>query len=144
MNGKLFTKTNKMTKLTLFSFPLLILLSACANDGPIYYKITGEGYAFDKTTKMPLSYDCVAVDNYPDMTGFGSQPRLEIYPTDENGFYQVRFIKRYDHRGSIYKGSKIFVNGMGSGNSVYFDKEFLQKQKKTFKIDTLWQENINY
>jgi hypothetical protein len=134
-----------MKKLALFLFPLFVLVLACQKEGPIYYKTTGEGYVFYKTTKTPVSFKSVGVHNYPNRTGYGSQPYLEIYQTDENGFYRVRFIKRYNHVTPIYKGSEVSVVApappWGNWDDIYFDKEFLQKQNKTFKIDTLWLEN---
>jgi len=128
-----------MKKLTLFLIPLFVLLTACQKEGPIYYKATGEGCVYSLSTKKPVPFCSVGVNNYPNTTGYGSQPTSEVFTTDENGFYRVRFIKRYNSVTAIYKGSEVIVNGIGGdGNSVYFDKDFLQKQKKTFKIDTLW------
>jgi len=129
-----------MKKLTLFLIPLLVLLTACQKEGPIYYKASGEGYVYSLSTKKPVPFGSVGVINYSNSSGFGSHPNVEHYSTNENGFYRVRFIKRYNSVTAIYKGSEVCVSGYdGDGNSVYFDKDFLEKQKKTFKIDTLWQ-----
>ena len=138
-----------MKKLTLFLIPLLVLLTACQKEGPIYYKASGEGYVYFKTTRTPIPLKDVFVSNYPASTGYGSQPDVEMYQTDENGFYRVRFMKRYNSVTAIYKQSTIHTSGPIpqsppwdlNQDEISFDKDFLQKQKKTFKIDTLWLEN---
>jgi len=129
-----------MKKLTLFLIPLFLLLLSCNREEHVYYKTIGEGYVYSLSTKTPVPFCHVGVHNLPaNISGFGSHPNVETFTTDKNGFYRVRFIKRYNSVTAIYRGSEVIVSGFGGdGNSAYFDKDFLQKQKKTFKIDTLW------
>ena len=136
-----------MVRKLLIGVVILLFTTNCHKDeSPIYYDAVGEGYVYFKTTRTPVPFVSVAVSNYPaKSSGLGSTPELEIYTADENGFYSVRFIKRYNWAGNIYRGSSVHVDAPGppwnNYDEVYFDKDFLQKQNKTFKIDTLWLEN---
>jgi len=146
-----------MKKFILFLLPLLAsfaLLTACQKEDPIYYKITGEGYVYDKVTKEPVPFIDVAVMSCNNSTG-DTNPYLSLKPdrpciietfsTDENGFYQVRFAKRYNGTKPIYGSSVVYVAEPAyTKDRVDFDRDFLQKQKDTFKIDTLWVAKGNY
>jgi len=136
-----------MKKITLFILPLFVLLLACNKEDPVYYKATGEGYVYFKTTKTPASSINVIVQSYlirsyGGYLNFDATSVKENYMTDQNGFYRIKFAKRYNSTRPVYEASQIYVLFNSTHFNIGdFDKEFLQKQKGTFKIDTLWLEN---
>ena len=140
-----------MKKLTLFLFPLLTLLLACNNEeDPVYYKAMGEGYVYDKTTKEPVPFINLEVKSCRNTIFSSNSSYIDIFPdnpclsetfsTDENGFYRVRFAKRYNRTKGIYNEFVVYIPSIDWYNrdNRNFDKDFIQKQKKTFKIDTIW------
>ena len=83
---------------------LLILLSSlflcisCKKDDNgnrvLHYKTIGEGYIYDGTHNIPIKGATITVLScFNGSEWFGEQPCEETFTTDENGYYQLRFIK---------------------------------------------------
>jgi len=133
----------------LLIFTCLFLITACrekSEDGKyIYYKVKGEGYVCHKNTKEPAAF--VKVEVSTSFSGsYCGDPVQEFYSTDAKGYYKVRFIKRksklqllgctYPYCATVITTNNSFSNNITTYKN--FDKDFLDKQKKTFTIDTLW------
>jgi hypothetical protein len=98
---------NKLKKRNLLLLiPLLLILpllfTFCGReDGKTYYKIKGEGYIFDSTNNKPIEGATITVRTGVKGGGglFGIYgPEDETFVTDANGYYQIRFIKKYKNR----------------------------------------------
>ena len=100
---------NKLKKRNLLLLiPLLLILpllfTFCGKeDGKTYYKIKGEGYIFDATNNKPIEGATItvrtSVERETYLFSFGPvRPEDETFVTDANGYYQIRFIKKYNNR----------------------------------------------
>ncbi|MDR2836699.1 MAG: hypothetical protein LBV69_11020 [Bacteroidales bacterium] len=129
-------------------FSGLVIFTACTrydSDNPIltYYEVEGEGYVYDKITKKTVPFASVDVDNwyyllYTQNNGIGSE---EIYYfADSTGYYRIKFLKKFNN-----KKIKSYTIAAASGkvaswrsSVINFSSDFIKKQKKTIKLDTLW------
>jgi hypothetical protein len=137
----------------LFSCAVL-LFAACGEydkeKGWYYHKAMGEGYVFYKETNEPAPFASVHVSACFPSTGYFSVGcKDEYYKADENGYYKVKFIKKVSWIGKSNTSTRFTVDAgtvnyasepvnYGSEAPIHLDKDFLKKQKKTFKLDTLW------
>ena len=132
---------NRLKLKILLSCTCLLLLTACKREH-YYYEAIGEGYVYIKDTKEPAPYAYIEVRNQPwETTGYESHPTCETFIADANGYFKVRFIKKYNWTSHIYRYSYVWAwnkEFSSADNEIRFEQEFLKKQKKTFKIDTLW------
>jgi hypothetical protein len=136
----------------LFGCAGLFLFTACGEydkeKGLYYHKAMGEGYVFYEETKEPAPFARIKVEaGFPYSGPYTGIPIQEEYTADENGYYKVKFIKRKKMIGksaksacsAVYAYSKEPIGVVSlSAKSAVFGKDFLEKQKTIFKIDTLW------
>ena len=112
-----------------------------------YYKTIGEGYIYDGTNNKPLKGAKITVTSvYNGIEGpFYTPKTINTFTTDENGYYQFRFIKRV----GIYKVVTYWfkITDLGSMMSpwigcspseVFPEKMCVEdiKDKKTITFDT--------
>jgi len=124
-------------------FIVAILLTTCNKD-PVktYYKIKGYGYAFDTVNNKPLANAKFIVVTCTDGEAglFGDYgPDDEIYYTDSNGYYEIKFIKRY---GSLKAVEYHFELHYMVKDREYFyafsiDVENVKDAKKNIVFDTI-------
>ena len=91
----------KYLKLILSISIILLLCTSCEKnqegDWATYYKTIGEGYIWDGTNDKPLTGAPIIVTTVFEggWRIFEHVPHTkETFTTDENGFYQIRFMKR--------------------------------------------------
>jgi len=134
----------------LLSFICLFLITACGNrdDEYIYHKAMGEGYVYFEDTKEPVPFAEISVVAWFPSSFLYQDSEKEDYVTDKNGYYKVKFIKRKTKmeidrvsNGSVINTNKQFEDY--AVDNIFLKKDFLKKQKKTFKIDTLWLKKID-
>ncbi len=80
---------------------------------------------------------------FPSLDLLTVQPKDKYYSADATGYYKVRFIKRLEWNiGGHSTGSAVSAFNPSlqfqRHAEIYLDKDFLKKQRKTFRIDTLW------
>ena len=124
---------------------LFISLSSCElfedYDRRTYYDVTGVGYVYYKETKEPVPDASVCVMSSFRSKGWATvHPIYECFPTDGNGYFSVKFLKRTSKenvlRYSIGAGNENYTVFDGRGQN--FTLEEVQKAKGTIRVDTLW------
>jgi len=137
-----------MRKIYLLLIASILLCLSCEKlyEKKTYYKTIGEGYVFDVTDPSdikPLKGATILVRSF--FSGgddlFGTSPAEEEFTSDENGYYQVRFIKRthYDKVQSyIFRVRKV------PSQPSHYSYNFLEslsiediKDKKLITLDTI-------
>lgn len=77
---------------------LFLCCTACKKnqegDWATYYKTVGEGYIYDATNNIPLKGASITVRSSFDNFMMYVPKTEETFYTDENGYYQIRFMKR--------------------------------------------------
>ena len=93
----------KTVKLVLMTSIMLLLFASCEKnqegDWATYYKTIGEGYIFNGMDNTPIKGATVTVvslivKDFPMI----ESTYEETFTTDENGYYQVRFIRRVHNK----------------------------------------------
>jgi hypothetical protein len=123
-----------------------------------YYKTTGEGYLFDGTNNKPLKgVKIMVVSLFHEGSDCWFPPcgTSEIFTTDENGYYQIRFAKRLKnskigcYRLNILAAPSLpFLYYYSSTNEPLFHQEYFYpediKDKTTITFDTIKYYRTNY
>ena len=115
-------------------FFIALLFTTCDKE-PVktYYKIKGYGYAFDTLNNVPLANAKLVVITCTDGEAglFGDEPAAdETYYTDSNGYFEIKFLKRY---GSLKAIEYHFELHYIINNIEYFD-EFLMDVEKVKNV----------
>jgi len=89
----------KNLKLFLVAIVAIFFIAACQKDDEgnrvTYYKTIGEGYIYDGKYNRPLKGATVTVESICGTEILFYMPKTQnTFTTDENGYYQVRFVKR--------------------------------------------------
>ena len=141
-----------MKKLIYFAAIILLCVSCQKDDDGnrvSYYKTTGEGYIYDGKKNIPLKGATITVIACFEWKGllFTSSSYDETYTTDENGFYQIRFLKRKNndkvvqylfksgHGPMIPPGPEYEGVSMEGGIWLLYPDDI--KDKKNMEFDTL-------
>ena len=111
-------------KAVLWIIPLLftiILLFITCDKEPVktYYDIKGYGYAFDTIKNKPLigakMMVYAGVEGAAGLLG-NTNPNVETYTTDSNGYYEIPFIKKYGNLKISWYYIEIHFNVNDSDN----------------------------
>ena len=111
--------------LTSFLFLIILLFTSCHKE-PVksYYDIKGRGYVFDTLNNIPLAGTKVTVQAVVEgeiSIISKSNPEIAIYKTDLNGFYEIRFIKKYGNLKISWYYIEIHYNIDGSDNFEVYE-----------------------
>ena len=122
---------------------LFVSLSSCEffedNEKRTYYDVKGVGYAYYKETKEPASNEQVIVMSSFRSNGWATvQPINEFYPTDNNGYFSVKFLKRTRKENVIRYGIWPHKDNYWSEGSPNFTVEEVKNAKGIIQVDTLW------
>ncbi|MDR2836404.1 MAG: hypothetical protein LBV69_09515 [Bacteroidales bacterium] len=137
-----------MKKILIFLL-IIGIFSSCSlfedEERRTYYETEGVGYVYYEDTKEPVPYAMIEV--HAGFTGQGLGVRdidPEWYYADENGFFKIKFLKRYKRQNvSGYSVSAEYpdLTLINSFTSTYinYSREDIKKIKSnSFNIDTLW------
>ena len=126
---------------------LFVSLSSCEffedNDRRTYYDVIGVGYVYHKETKEPAVDAQVHIWSYFRSNGWATvQPIIEYYPTDNNGYYSIKFLKRTRRedvlRYTIGANKDNFKYNLEGGRPQPFTAEDVQMARGVIQVDTLW------
>ena len=122
---------------------LLVSLSSCElfedNDKRTYYDVKGVGYAYYKDTKEPAANVQVTVMSSFKSNGWATvQPIKEHFPTDNYGYFSVKFLKRTSRENVIRYGIWPNKDNYWSEGSPNFTAEEVKNVKGVIQVDTLW------
>ena len=111
-------------------------------DRRTYYDVTGVGYVYNKHSKEPVGNAVISVGSGFEDKGFGTvQPEHEHFETDVQGYYHIKFLKRY--RKSNVQGYSVCVSVEDNNlktSCISFSIDYLKIHSisNTLKLDTLW------
>ena len=135
-------------KTQLFLLTTLFLTSCSVfedEDARTYYKVTGTGYAYNAETKEPEPYAVIHVYCGFERRNIGQlNPIFEYYLADENGFFNIKFLKRTEKCNvGVYTinagkpGSENF-NKYQSEIFIIYPEDIKKHKSNTINLDTLW------
>ena len=121
---------------------LFVSLSSCEffedNDRRTYYDVIGVGYAYYKNTREPASNEQVIVMSSFKSKGWATvQPINEYFPTNNEGYFSIKFLKRTQREDVIRFAIWPQKNNYSSQGSPHFTAEE-QMAKGVIQMDTLW------
>jgi len=139
-----------MKKIYLLLIASLLLGISCQKDDAgnsvTHYKTIGEGYVYNATHNIPIKGATITVKSHFKSSTelFGPYPSYETFTTDENGYYQIKFIKW----GKNSKVSRYFFTissnlpvppywSIGVTSNTFPDKSLTPEDLKGKKIITL-------
>ncbi|GHU73614.1 hypothetical protein FACS189413_18170 [Bacteroidia bacterium] len=133
-----------MMKKKILFLVVLSLLASCEifedYNERTYYKVEGVGYVYNEYTKEPVLYGRVSVHFNFEGRGYGTvQPEFESFATNADGYFRVRFLKRY-HKSDVV-GITICAHDTIyklSATCISFSTDKVKTNSNTLKIDTLW------
>ena len=122
---------------------LFVSLSSCElfedSDKRTYYDVKGVGYAYYKNTKEPAANVQVTVMSSFKSNGWATvQPIKEHFPTDNDGYFSVKFLKRTRKENVLHYGIWPYKDNYSSAGSANFTVEEVQNAKGIIQVDTLW------
>lgn len=140
-----------MKKCACILFACILLCLSCEKiyEHKTYYKTIGEGYVFDVTDSAnikPIKGATITVRSsfYLSDNLLGKSPVEENFYSDENGYYQIQFIKQTYDDGFIHD-VKHYSFRVKLPQSSYFLSNYLPlslpiediKDKEIFTLDSL-------
>ena len=123
---------------------LLVSLFSCDTlfedyDKRTYFKTEGVGYVYNEHTKEPVENARVSVENTFERRGIATvQPEHERFETDAQGYFRIKFLKRY-HKSNVivYTITASYDNNKLNSTLINLKVEELNGQK-ILNLDTLW------
>ena len=99
-----------------------------------YFDVRAEGYVYDGETNKPITDASVRVEAHFKNHGLLTQHSIyEYYNTDHNGYFNVRFVRRFDHENVTGGTVSVSVDKpINNYNAVGFSYNELRKLKKLF------------
>jgi len=120
-----------------------LLFTTCEKyEDRTYFKTEGVGYVYNKHTNEPVENARVSVGSAFEHRGYATvQTESERFETDAQGYYRVRFLKRY-HKSNVggYSVCSTAENNKLSATCISFTIDFLKTNSisNTLTLDTLW------
>ena len=111
-------------------------------DKRTYYDVTGEGYVYYYDTKKPAHASACVMSTFRSNGYATVQPISEYYPTDSNGYFCVRFLKRTERENVKIHHVLPSKDDYYSDSEYYIFAEDLQKLQGVIQIDTLWLKKV--
>ncbi|GHT09322.1 hypothetical protein AGMMS49525_18360 [Bacteroidia bacterium] len=132
-------------KKTILFLAVILLFSSCEifedYDERTYYKVEGVGYVYNEYTKEPVENVEIMVGCNFEGRPFGTvQPEYEYFETDAQGYFHVRFLKRY-HKSNVVGitiGAHADNNKLSAGLISFTVDKIKKSQNNILNLDTLW------
>jgi len=125
-----------------------LLFTTCSvfepDDKIDYFDVSAEGYVYDGDINNPIVDASVTVIANFKSRGdwFTKHSIYEYYRTNDNGYFNVRFIRRADHENVTHCTVSVVVDKpINNFNSVGFSYNELRKSKKNIQLGTFIYKN---